>query len=210
MRCAWGTLKRKKGAVKNQASSLMSLWSVHQQKKLTTQQRNGRVRFCQWFLISGNSCQRSQQKREKLYSHIVSIAERTTIDPAAGRWRIDQVHTERLTKSNFEVVNQQIKFGRVTLLSKRFWEQTLFELARYVYLQGGLDPTKGDFDWSEIDQSRSVGAETSYSMCLSLLPIVLCWRAPLLFGRLTRAPAEKNEFPNFAVTEEGKKAWWKK
>jgi len=29
-------------------------------------------------------------------------------------------------------------------------------------VQGGLDPTKGDFDWSEIDQSRSVGAETSY------------------------------------------------
>ena len=115
--------------VKNQGSSLLSLWSVHQQKKLTTQQRNGRVRFCQWFLISGNSCQRSQQKREKLYSHIVSIAERTTIDPAAGRWRIDQIHAERLTKSNSEAQSTN-KFWRVTLLSKRFWEQTLFELAR--------------------------------------------------------------------------------
>jgi hypothetical protein len=26
-------------------------------------------------------------------------------------------------------------------------------------------------------------------------------RAPSLFGRLTRAPAEMNEFPNFVVTE---------
>ena len=132
MRCAWGTLKRKKGAVKNQASSLMSLWSVHQQKKLTTQQRNGRVRFCQWFLIRRNSCQRGQQKREKLHSHIVSTAEPTTIDPAAGRWRIHQIHAERLTKSNSEAQSTN-KFWRVTLLSKRFWEQTLFELARYVY-----------------------------------------------------------------------------
>ena len=38
------------------------------------------------------------------------------------------------------------------------------------WIQGGLDPTKGDFDWSEIDQSRSVGAETSYVPFFTPLP----------------------------------------
>ena len=49
--------------------------------------------------------------------------------------------------------------------------------------------------------------ELKLRMCLPLLAIMLCLGAPTLFDRLTRAPAEKNEFPNFVVTEEGKKAW---
>ena len=30
-------------------------------------------------------------------------------------------------------------------------------------VQGGLDSTKGDFDWPDVDQSSFVGAETSYA-----------------------------------------------
>ena len=52
--------------------------------------------------------------------------------------------------------------------------------------------------------------ELELRMCLSSLPVMLGFRTPLLFGRLTRAPAEKNKFPNFVVTEKGKKAWRKK
>ena len=48
--------------------------------------------------------------------------------------------------------------------------------------------------------------ELKLRMCLSLLSIMLGFRARPLFGRLTGAPAEKNKFPNFVVTEEGKKA----
>ena len=88
-----------------------AMWSVLQRKKTDKEKMNGRVRFCQCFLIRLNCCQRSKQNRERLYSHIVSTAERTTIYPAARRWRIDQVHTERLTKSNYFEVNKQIKFG---------------------------------------------------------------------------------------------------
>ena len=72
-------------------------------------------------------------------------------------------------------------------------------------LQGGLDPTKGDFDWSEIDQSRSVGAETSYVPFFT--PHHAWFPCASLIRPITRAPAEKNEFPNFVVTEERKKAW---
>ena len=49
--------------------------------------------------------------------------------------------------------------------------------------------------------------ELKLRMCLSLPPIMLGFRGKPLFGRLTRAPAEMNEFPIFVVTEEGKKAW---
>ena len=51
------------------------------------------------------------------------------------------------------------------------------------WIQGGLDPTKGDFDWSEIDQSRSVGAETSYVPFFT--PHNACFGALFLFGRLS-------------------------
>jgi hypothetical protein len=49
------------------------------------------------------------------------------------------------------------------------------------YSQGGLDPTKGDFDWSEIDQSGSVGAETSY------VPFFTPHRAWLTCAQLIRS-----------------------
>jgi hypothetical protein len=47
-------------------------------------------------------------------------------------------------------------------------------------------------------------------MCLSFLPIMLVLLEAGLLGRLTRAPAKKNEFPNSVVTGEWEKAWWKK
>ena len=39
---------------------------------------------------------------------------------------------------------------------------------------------------------------------------MLGFRVPTFIGRLTRAPAEKNEFPNSVVPGEWEKAWWKK
>ena len=68
-----------------------------------------------------------------------------------------------------------------------------FSLDRVLPVQGGLDPTKGDFDWSEIDQSRSVGAETSY------VPFFISLYAWLTCAQLIRSIKYTKQVPKLAL-----------